>query len=174
MLRLAASLDQVSPHVLASAVVAAAHDRGLTLTLPAGSRGDPGTAASADRSTATRSRSARPAGSRPAPSPCRGCGRLRRRADLDGSLTIFVAVDGAPAGAILLDDPIRTDAARIIRDLRTAGITRIVMVTGDRADVAETVGAVIGVDEVLAERTPAEKVEAVARPAVTGPHDHGR
>ena len=41
------------------------------------------------------------------------------------------------------------------------------MVTGDRADVAEIVGAVIGVDEVLAERTPAEKVDAVRAAAST-------
>ena len=86
---------------------------------------------------------------------------MRRRAALDGALTIFVDVDGAPVGALLLDDPIRADAARTIRQLRRDGIRRIVMVTGDREENAQTVGAVIGVDDVLAERTPAEKVEAV-------------
>ena len=86
---------------------------------------------------------------------------VRRRAALDGALTIFVEVDGAAVGALLLDDPIRPDATRTIRQLRREGIRRIVMVTGDREDNAQTVGAVIGVDDVLAERTPAEKVEAV-------------
>ena len=86
---------------------------------------------------------------------------VRRRAALDGALTIFVEVDDAPVGALLLDDPIRPDAARTIRQLRRDGIRRIVMVTGDREDNAQSVGAVIGVDEVLAERTPAEKVDAV-------------
>ena len=86
---------------------------------------------------------------------------IRRRAELDGALTVFVQVDGVPVGALLLDDPIRADAARTIRQLRRDGIRRIVMVTGDREDNAQTVGAVIGVDEVLAERTPAEKVDAV-------------
>jgi soluble P-type ATPase/iron-sulfur cluster repair protein YtfE (RIC family) len=62
---------------------------------------------------------------------------------------------------LVLDDPVRPDAGRTIRALRNGGIRRIVMVTGDRADVADTVGAVIGVDEVLAERTPAEKLDAV-------------
>jgi soluble P-type ATPase len=83
------------------------------------------------------------------------------RARLDGALTIFVAVDGVPAGALILDDPLRPDAARTIRALRHGGISRIVMVTGDRAEVADAVGTVIGVDEVLSERTPADKLDAV-------------
>jgi hypothetical protein len=62
---------------------------------------------------------------------------------------------------VVLDDPIRPDAGRSVRALRRGGIDRVVLVTGDRALVAETVGAVIGVDQVLAERTPAEKVDAV-------------
>ena len=86
---------------------------------------------------------------------------VRRRAELDGALTVFVQVDDIPVGALLLDDPIRSDAARTIRQLRRDGIRRIVMVTGDREETAQTVGAVLGVDEVLAERTPSEKVEAV-------------
>ena len=85
----------------------------------------------------------------------------RRRARLDGSLTVFVAIDGVPAGVLVLDDPVRPDAARTIRALRSGGIGRIVMVTGDRPEVADAVGAVIGVDEVLAERTPADKLDAV-------------
>jgi hemerythrin-like domain-containing protein len=74
---------------------------------------------------------------------------------------VFVAVDAVPAGVLVLDDPIRPDAGRTIRALRRGGIKRIVMVTGDRAEVASTIGAFIGVDEVLAERTPAEKLDAV-------------
>ena len=85
----------------------------------------------------------------------------RRRARLDGTMTVFVSVDGEPAGVLVLEDPIRTDAARTVRALRQSGIERIVMVTGDRHEVAETVGAVIGVDEVMAERSPVEKLDAV-------------
>src|SRR5216684_431987 len=85
----------------------------------------------------------------------------RRQARLDGALTVFVAVDGTSAGVLVMNDPVRPDAARTIRSLRRGGISRIVMVTGDRAEVARTVGAVIGVDEVLAERSPAEKLDAV-------------
>jgi soluble P-type ATPase len=64
-------------------------------------------------------------------------------------------------GVLVLDDPVRTDAARTIHSLRAHGIDRIVMVTGDRLEVGEAIGAVIGVDEVLAERSPADKLDAV-------------
>ena len=94
----------------------------------------------------------------------------RRRARLDGALTVFVAVDGEPAGVLVLDDPVRPDAARTIRALRAAASRRIVMVTGDRAEVADAVGAVIGVDEVLAERTPADKLDAVRAERRRAPH----
>ena len=50
---------------------------------------------------------------------------------------------------------------RVIRSLRRAGIERVVMVTGDHPDVAESVGAALGVDRILSERDPTEKVEAV-------------
>ena len=56
----------------------------------------------------------------------------RRRVGLDGTLTVFVSIDGEPAGVVVLEDPIRTDAARTVRDVRQSGIERIVMVTGDR------------------------------------------
>ena len=68
----------------------------------------------------------------------------RRRAALDSSLLIFVGIDQEPAGAILLDDPIRSDAAGVIRRLHQAGITHTIMVTGDRAGVADTVAAARG------------------------------
>ena len=158
VLRLAASLDQVSPHVLAAAIVRAAVDQGLHLVMPhdvsdVAGQGIRGTVAG--RAVAV-GKGGWISG-RPAP----WTRTVRRQAELDGSLTVFVAVDGDPAGAVLLEDPIRPDSARTMAQLRGAGIRKLVMLTGDRADVAETVGAVIGVDAVLAERTPAEKVEAV-------------
>lgn len=159
VLRLAASLDQVSPHVLAAAVVRAARGRGLALVLPTGVEevSGSGIRGSVDGHAVAVGRAAWVA-----PGATPGWLRqVRRRAGLDGALTVFVAVDGWPVGALLLDDPIRADAARTIRDLRRDGIDRVVMVTGDRLEIAEAVGAAIGVDEVLAERTPAEKVEAV-------------
>jgi heavy metal translocating P-type ATPase len=159
VLRLAASLDQVSAHVLAGAVVAAAVDRGCRLELPhqveevpgQGIRGTVGSRRVAIGKAGWAGVTGLPGWVKTA----------RRRAQIDGALTVFVAVDGEPAGVLVLDDPLRPDAARTIRALRDGGISRIVMVTGDRAEVAHGIGAVIGVDEVLAERTPADKLDAV-------------
>jgi soluble P-type ATPase/hemerythrin-like domain-containing protein len=87
--------------------------------------------------------------------------QVRRRSTLDGSLTVFVGVDGHPVAAFLLDDPIRPDAPRMIRALRRSGIQRVVLVTGDRGDIADTVGRVVGVDTVLADCTPTDKLAHV-------------
>src|SRR5664279_3811984 len=94
--------------------------------------------------------------------------QVRRRADLDGSLTVFVAVDDRPAGAFLLQDAIRPDAPRMIRALRESGITRVVLVTGDRADIAEMIGRIVGVDTVLANCDPADKLAAIEQESANG------
>jgi soluble P-type ATPase len=60
-----------------------------------------------------------------------------------------------------MEDTIRPDAPRMVRALRTAGIGRVALITGDRADVAETVGRVVGVDAVYADREPSEKLALV-------------
>jgi soluble P-type ATPase len=78
-------------------------------------------------------------------------------------------VEGALAGALILHDPVRPDSPTTLRALRASGIERVVLVTGDHPEVAETVGAGIGADLVLAERSPAEKVDAVRAEGVHGP-----
>ncbi len=159
ILTLAASLDQLSPHVLAHAVVQAATSRGCALVLPTDVEEVPGKGIRGRVGSRTVALGkAEWVGTADHPHWARSA---RRRARLDGSMTVFVSVDGVPAGVLLLDDVIRPDAARTVRALRRSGIDRIVMVTGDRAEVAESVGAAIGVDEVLADRTPAEKLDAV-------------
>ena len=159
VLQLAASLDQVSPHVLASAVVKSALEQKCELSLPEGVEEIPGQGI---RGTVTGHQvavgKASWSGVTGVPPWARSA---RRKADLDGALTVFVGIDGVPAGVLVFDDPLRPDAARTLRSMRRNGIARIVMVTGDRTEVAETVGAVIGVDEVLAERSPAEKLDIV-------------
>lgn len=80
-------------------------------------------------------------------------------------MTVWITVDGQVSGVILLRDAVRGDAGRTLRRLRAAGIERIVMLTGDRAEVAETVAGVLGIDRVLAEQTPAAKVERVREEA---------
>src|SRR5690606_20175474 len=60
----------------------------------------------------------------------------------------------------------RLDTPRAVRLLRRAGIQRILMLTGDHKEIAETIGAAVGVDQVFAEQTPADKLQAIeaARP----------
>jgi len=170
MLRLAASLDQVSGHVLAGAVVSAARDRGCGLDMPQRAEEVPGQGirgmVAGHQVAVGKAAWCRIGGEAGSP---RWAKTARRRARLDGALTVFVAVDGEPAGVLILDDPVRPDAARTIRALRAGGFGRVVMVTGDRAEVADTVGAIIGVDSVLAERTPDEKLDAVRAEVRRGP-----
>ena len=160
LLGLAASVDQVSPHVLATAIVRAARDRGLSLTFPEDVHEEHGAGIEAKvggRKVAL-GKAAFVTGGGPLPGTARD---VRRRTMLDGSSCTFVAVDGQVAGALVIDDPIRPDTPRVIRSLRRVGIKRVVMVTGDHPDVAESVGAALGVDRILSERAPAEKVEAI-------------
>ncbi|MDA8047798.1 MAG: heavy metal translocating P-type ATPase [Actinomycetota bacterium] len=159
ILGMAASLDQLSPHVLAQAVLRAARQRGCRLLLPTEVEEVPGRGIRglvAGQPVALGK--AEWVGISGAPGWAKAA---RRRAALDGSMTVFVSVDGQPAGVLMLDDPVRPDASRTVRALRRSGIDRIVMVTGDRPEVAETVGAALGVDEVLADRSPAEKLDVV-------------
>ena len=157
LLRLAASLDQTSPHILANAIVQSALSRGLVLEMPDAVEEVAGSGISGDV-----------AGREVRVGTASWCGvaatapwahGARRRARLDGALTVFVGVEGDGAGALVFDDPIRPDVVRTLRSLRRRGIARIAMVTGDRIEVAETVCATIGVDAVLAERTPQEKLD---------------
>jgi len=170
VLRLAASLDQVSLHVFAAAVVRAARERGLTLSFPrqveeragAGVRGEvEGRAVALGRLDWVS------AASGESTSPT--VRRVRRAAALEGATPVFVSVDGELIGALVLRDPLRPDALATLRALRACGIRRIVLLTGDRPEVAALVGAAVGTDEVLAERTPEEKVAAVVAERENGP-----
>jgi len=159
ILRLAASLDQSSAHVLAGAIVTAAHDRGLALTAPdeVRERHGYGVEGIVDGHRVRLGKAAWIVdGAIPA-----WVRHVHRRAALDGSLTVFAAIDDVPAGVLLLEDPIRPQAPRMVRALRGAGITRVVLVTGDRADTAETVGRVVGVDAVHADCDPGDKLALV-------------
>jgi heavy metal translocating P-type ATPase len=161
LLQLAASVEQLSPHVFAGAVVRAARERGLTLELPdevieqAGS----GVTGRIAGRTIQVGQADWIATAGALPGQVR---ELRRRTALEGSSTAFIGVAGSIEGVMILTDPIRTETPRALRLLRRAGIKRMVMVTGDTPAVAETVGSAIGVDAILAERTPSEKLAVVA------------
>lgn len=168
VLRLAASLDQVSQHVLAAAVVRAAREHGLPLSFPAAVTERPGQGI---RGIVDGRRVAlgKLSWVSPHASPSADVQRVRRRTALEGSSSVFVAVDGEPAGVLILHDPVRPDCLHTLRTLRREGIARVVLVTGDHPEVAKMVGAGIGADLVLAERSPEEKVEAVLAERSWGP-----
>ena len=74
---------------------------------------------------------------------------------------LHVAIDGVYAGHIIIADMVKDDAAAAIAALRKAGVRKTVMLTGDRADVAQAVAAQLGIDEVRAELLPQDKVAQV-------------
>ncbi len=157
VLRLAATVDQYSPHVLAHAIVDAARERGL----------EPSTATEVSEEAGRgaygvvegrRTTVGRLEPSVVLPDWARAA---ENRALLDGSAVAWITVDGVPVGAVMLRDPLRHDAPRAVRRLRTAGIRRIVMLTGDRPEPAREIASVLGLDGVRAELTPADKVAAV-------------
>ena len=160
LLRIAASLDQVSQHVIAQAIVMAARDRGLALSMPSDVEEQPGAGLTGivdKRRVAVGSYAFVCASAAPAD----WSQQFLQRMGYDGATGVFVAINGAMAGALLLLDEIRVETPRALRLLRKAGVERIVMVTGDRRDVAETIGALLGVDEVLAEQKPGDKLAAI-------------
>ena len=80
-----------------------------------------------------------------------------------------MAVDGKIAALLSLEDKVRTDAASSVDGLRAAGVTRIVLASGDRAGVAEDVGRTIAADVVHSELQPAQKVAIVREEAQRAP-----
>lgn len=147
-LRLAASLDQYSPHIVAKAIVAKAHERGLEL-LPALNVEE------------VHGREVRGAinhriitvGAAPA--------NLPNWANVRHPLVVSLSIDGQVEAVFGLDDPIKADSQDTITGLRRLGIKEIVLVTGDREEEAEKVAAVLGINRVIASSTPARKLEVV-------------
>ena len=76
---------------------------------------------------------------------------------------IHVAIDGAYAGHIVINDQIKPDSAEAITSLKALGVRKTVMLTGDRREVAEHVAQTLGIDEYHAELLPEEKVEFFSR-----------
>jgi heavy metal translocating P-type ATPase len=157
VLGLAASADQLSPHVLASAIVEEARLRGLTLSMPSDAQEEAGAGVSA----LVDGRRVHVGNLAVDGEVADWTASVLSRAALDGAVVAWVRVDGDLVGAIMLADPLRPDAPRTIRRLRAAGITRLVMLTGDRPAPAQQIGTVLGLDEVAAQQTPEDKVARV-------------
>nr|WP_291984562.1 copper-translocating P-type ATPase [Luteitalea sp.] len=161
LLRLVASLERVSEHPLASAIIRGSEERGLTTTAASDfqsvtGKGVVGTvdghavaigtaALLVDLGATTETLAGR-------------ADELRR----NGETVMFVAVDGAAAGLIGVADRIKATTPEAIRALRAEGL-RIVMLTGDSRVTAEAVARTVGIDEVEAEVLPEQKAAVVTR-----------
>ncbi len=156
VLRLAASLDQASQHVVAAAIVAEAHKRGFALAIPEGVAETPG-----EGIIGTVFGHQLAVGGRSFVSARLGTPIARRAGIAPGTLTVSVGIDGAYAGEIVLADQLRGGTVQLLQGLRSLGIERIVLATGDRADVARAVTSGLDIDAVRSELSPDQKVLVV-------------
>lgn len=76
---------------------------------------------------------------------------------------VHVAIDGVYSGHIVISDIVKPDSAKAIEDLKKAGVSRTVMLTGDAKAVADKVASELGVDEVHSQLLPGDKVREVER-----------
>jgi cation-transporting P-type ATPase C len=83
--------------------------------------------------------------------------KLRRQAETP----LLLAVDGTLVGLISLRDEVRAEAPDVLKELRSNGIRRVVMLTGDHPDIATVVAQELGIDEWRAEVLPEDKLEVV-------------
>lgn len=165
---LAATLDQMSPHLLATAIVHAARRRGIDLGFPRSVHEETGSGIEGlVGEHRVRLGKMRWVGEAVALPP--NALALRQRSLSEGSSLVFVAVDERLVAALRLSDPIRDDAAQTIEALRATGFSEVTLVTGDHSAFAERVGQAVGADRVLADQEPADKVEAVKSASVSGP-----
>jgi Cu+-exporting ATPase len=161
LLKLAASLERLSEHPLAAAVVRAAADRGLTLGNVEGFESVSGkgvTGTIEGRKVALGNRALMQAIGINVDALEAAANDLR----INGATAIFAAIDGQAAGVMAVADPIKATAAEAVRALREGGV-RIVMLTGDNHATAEAVGRQLGIAEIEAEVLPQDKGKVVER-----------
>ncbi len=147
VLRLAASVEKLSEHPLASAIVAGALERKLVLSKAEHFEAVPGKGVTAvvDGHRVSVGKPSTP----------------QEVANDTGHTIVHVSVDGQPAGALGMADPVKPAAREAIEQLHRAGL-RIVMLTGDNRSAAEVVGRTLGIDEVQADVLPDGKADAIA------------
>ncbi|MCV7177286.1 heavy metal translocating P-type ATPase [Mycolicibacterium sphagni] len=140
----AAAVESASEHPVAAAIVAAARARELSVPAVSDFANDPGTGVSGVVDGVTV--------------------RVARASDDDGRTSVAVTWDGAQRGVIRLVDAVKPTSAEAIAELKTMGITPILL-TGDNPAVAARVAAEVGIDaeNVIAGVLPSEKADAIKR-----------
>ena len=161
LLRLAASAEKGSEHPLGDAVVQSAERRGLTLLALETFQAIPGLGIEARIDGKALLLGNEKLMSEKGISLGSLAGVSARLAE-EGKTTMFVAVDGAPAGIIAVADVPKESSARAIRALRDMGL-EVVMLTGDNPRTAQAIARQVGVDRVFAEVMPQEKASLVRR-----------
>ena len=161
LLRLAASLEKHSEHPLAAAIVAGAEERGITGSDSLHFDSITGKGVSGEVEGLKVLLGNRALLDQFTIDP----GDLAAKAEelrAEGQTVMFVAVDGKAAGLLGVADPIKNTTPDAVKQLHAEGI-RLVMLTGDSRTTAEAVARRLGIDEVVAEVLPDEKVEVVKR-----------
>ena len=161
VLELAASLDQGSEHPLAQAIVSAARERGIALEKPQSfeSASGIGVRGVVNGKRLALGNTALMQEENVDVQPLRDAAEKLRQ---QGASVMFLAVDGKAAGLLAVSDPIKATTSEALAKLRQDGM-RVVMATGDGWTTARAVAAKLGIDEVIGEVKPADKVNLVSR-----------
>lgn len=166
LLRIAASLDQASKHVIAQTIVTEARRKGLMLAVPTDVMEVPGEGVTGT----VEGRKVVVGGLRFVGAKISDAGLLPLPHDRPpGALAVAVGIDGSLAGVLVLADELRAGTAALLRELRSLGIERIVLATGDRHEVAESIAAGLSLDLVRSELTPDQKILVVLSERKNGP-----
>ncbi|RWE45777.1 MAG: heavy metal translocating P-type ATPase [Mesorhizobium sp.] len=168
LLQLLASLEQASHHVLADSIIRAARGRQLVLSHPRDvheHRGA-GLKARVDDVAIVAGSRALVLADKPLPSWAKSGEEKYRDEPV---LRVFVALGGRLAGVFTFGDALRLDAHDTLGRLRSNGITRMVMLTGDDGIAAKRISALLDLDALVADATPAEKVATVTAEKASAP-----
>lgn len=160
LLGLAASLAQASTHPISQAIVEAAHQRQLPLSVPQEVEESPGSGLCGHVDGLQVRFGTLSFAHKDAPGTDWVAAMLRRMDYLACSGS-FIDVDGKLAGLLIFSDNVRRETPQTLRRLRNRGIEKIVMLTGDRLETAEMIALSAGIDELHAGLTPEDKVRAV-------------
>ncbi|HEY8217318.1 MAG TPA: heavy metal translocating P-type ATPase, partial [Acidimicrobiia bacterium] len=156
LLARAASVEDASEHPIAQAIASYARERGVTLTPPRDFVNEPGRGARGviDGVEVRVGREGL------AGTVAAGVADAAVRAAGGGHTLVYVGWDGAAQGVVAVADTVKPTSAAAIAALHELGIS-VVMVTGDRGDAARAVAGEVGIDDVVAEVLPDEKVDVV-------------
>ncbi|MEV7245807.1 heavy metal translocating P-type ATPase [Streptomyces sp. NPDC093248] len=156
VLRLAGALEHASEHPVARAVAAGAEERAGALPAVEHFENVPG------RGVRGRVAGREVAVGRLYDELPEALARAREAAERDGRTAVTVGWDGRARGVLAVADAVKETSAEAVRELRALGLTPVLL-TGDNRTVAESVARAVGIDEVIAEVLPEDKVDVVRR-----------